>query len=58
MVSMAIKDKHSICFYYMAIYMRNEVINELIYINLICCLSIITDINFLIIWKSLKPAFL
>jgi hypothetical protein len=33
----------------MVICMRNEVINELIYVNLICCLSIIVNIDFLII---------
>jgi hypothetical protein len=58
MASMAIKNKHSISFYYTAICIRNEVINELIYANLICCLSIIASIDFPIIWKSLEPAFL
>jgi hypothetical protein len=54
----AIKNKHLISSHYTAICVRNEVINKLIYANLICCLSIIANIDSLIIWKNLKLAFL
>jgi hypothetical protein len=42
---MHIKNQHTISFNYMAIYIRNEVINKLIYTNLIYYLSIITNID-------------
>jgi hypothetical protein len=58
MASMIIKNQYLISSHRMAINKRNEVINKLIYSNLICCLSIIANIDFLIIWKSLELAFL
>jgi hypothetical protein len=49
MASMTIKNKYSISFYYMVIRIRNKMINKLIYTNLVCRPSIITNINSLII---------